>query len=127
MRDLDAVIAIAGKYFDALYDGDAELFAEIFHPQARLFSCTNDDPVKMDVRAYLDLVRGRTSPADRGDPRCDEILSIELASPTTAHLRVRELFLPKRFTDELTLMKQAGRWSIVSKVWDFELIEGQAR
>lgn len=122
MSDLDAVVEVARKYFDALYRGDADLFAEIFHPEARLFSCTGGEPVLMGVRAYLELVAGRKNPADRGDRREDRILAIEIPTPTTAHLRVSELFLPKRFTDELTLMKQDGAWSIVSKVWDFEIV-----
>jgi len=76
----------------------------------------------MAVADYLDVVRGRESPAERGDRRADEILAISVPTPTTAHLRTREVFLPKLFTDELILVKFDDKWQIVSKVWDFELI-----
>lgn len=109
-------------YFDALYFGDTKLFAKIFHPQARLFSATGDDFVEMSLDEYLALVSGRQSPADRGDRRADEILHISIPTSTTAHARVREIFLPKHFTDELTLVLADGQWKIVSKVWHFDLI-----
>lgn len=108
-------------YFDALYHGDVRLFAKLFHPKACLFSPTGGELVSMDVPAYLELVGGRVAPAARGDRRDDRILSIDIASPTTAHARVQELFLPKRFTDELTFVRVGDEWKIISKVWHFEI------
>lgn len=119
-----AIAALAQHYFDALYDGNADLFATLFHPAARLFCATEGDLVQMDVPQYLAVVRGRASPASRGDRRQDEIVCIDVASPTTAHLRTRELFLPKRFVDELTLVSVGGCWLIISKVWHFEMDAG---
>lgn len=110
------------KYFDALYFGDTKLFADIFHPKARLFSAAGDDFLVMDVPEYLTVVAGREAPAKRGDPRADEIQSITVPSPTTAHARVREYLLPKHFIDELTLVRVEGQWKIVSKVWHFDLV-----
>ena len=122
MNDIQAITELAQKYFDALYHGNADLFAEIFHPDARLYCNNNDDYLTMGVADYLDVVRGRASPAERDDRRADEVIAISVPTPTTAHLRTREVFLPKLFTDELTLIKCDGNWRIVSKVWDFELI-----
>jgi len=121
--DFVAIEALAHIYFDALYDGDVDGFAAIFHPQAMLFCAGGGQTVIMDVPAYLDVVANRASPRSRGDRREDVILAMQRPTPTTAHLRVRELFLPKRFTDELTLMKEDAVWRIVSKVWDFEVLE----
>jgi hypothetical protein len=120
--DFAAIEALARRYFDALYDGDVETFAALFHPAARLFSAGGGTTTILDVPAYLALVKGRVNPRARGDRREDTILSIARPTPSTAHLRVRELFLPKRFTDELTLMKEHGSWRIVAKVWDFEIL-----
>jgi hypothetical protein len=119
--DQAALEDIARKYFEALYQGNADLFAAIFHPEARLFCFADPVPVIIGLDEYLAIVRGRASPASRKDPREDEVLSIEIPTPTTAHLRVREIFRPKRFTDELTLAKTADGWRIVSKVWHFTL------
>ncbi|ESX52512.1 nuclear transport factor 2 family protein [Mesorhizobium sp. C416B] len=116
-----ALRELANKYFDALYFGKADLFAEVFHPAAMLYCFTEAEPVIMGVDKYIEIVRGRVSPASRNDPRRDEVVSIEIASPTTAHLRVKEIFIPKNFVDELTCAKTAGGWKIVSKVWHFAL------
>ena len=115
------ILALIGKYFDALYHGDAEAFGEIFHPEARLFCATGEQKVVMGLPEYLHLVRGRPAPASNGQRREDAILAIETPTPTTAHVRVSELFLPKRFIDELTLLHLDGEWRIVSKVWHFVL------
>ena len=124
--DFTAIEALAQTYFDALYEGDVDKFAGIFHPQARLFSVGGGETVILDVPTYLSIVGGRESPAQRGDHREDILLSIDRPTPSTGHIRVCELFLPKRFTDELTLMKCDGKWSIVSKVWDFEILDEKA-
>lgn len=123
--EITRIARVLATYFDALYEGDVEKFASIFHPDAMLF-CATAGEVVMGVEAYLALVAGRASPASRGDPRRDEIVAITVASPTTAHARVRELFLPKHFTDELTLMLTGGDWKIVSKVWHFDLVAADA-
>lgn len=119
----NAIREIANKYFDALYEGDADLFAEIFHPAAMLYCFVDATPVIINVEDYLTVVRGRASPASKNDPRRDEIVLVEAPTPTTAHLRVREIFLPKQFTDELTLARTPDGWKIVSKVWHYTLIE----
>jgi hypothetical protein len=121
MKPIDDIILVIRKYFDALYNGDADSFAEVFHPAARLFCGTGGTLLTMDVPQYLDLVRGRASPASRADRRADAIISLEMPTPTTAHVRVKELLLPKYFTDELTLVLVDQRWRVVSKVWHFEL------
>lgn len=125
MSDENAIRDIASKYFDALYTGNADLFEAIFHPDAKLFCFADSAPVIMGVEDYLAIVRGRASPASRNDPRKDEIVLVEVPTPTTAHLRVREIFLPKQFTDELTLVKTPDGWRIVSKVWHYTLLENK--
>ncbi|NEI74025.1 nuclear transport factor 2 family protein [Rhizobium lusitanum] len=123
MSDEDAIRQIAETYFDAIYKCDANLFAAILHPAAMLYCFADAEPVIMNVETYLEIVRGRVSPETRNDPRKDEIVLIEIPTPTTAHMRVREIFLPKQFTDELTLVKTKDGWKIVSKVWHFTLTE----
>jgi Putative lumazine-binding len=107
LSDEVALRELAEKYFDALYFGSADTFLEIFHSAAMLYCFTEQDPVIMNIEHYLQVVRGRVSPAARGDRREDQVVSLEIPTPMTAHLRVREIFLPKHFTDELTLVKTA--------------------
>lgn len=127
-QETAAIRAVIDDYFEALYRGDTALFAAIFHPQARLFTVAKDQPAGaetvtvIDIPAYLDIVANRAAPAASGAAREEDILSLTVASPITAHVRVQERFFTKFFTDELTLVKVNGAWKIVSKVWDFELL-----
>jgi hypothetical protein len=111
-------------YLDALYNGDADLFARVMHPKVRLYCPTPDPPLEMNLREYQDLVRGRPSPAARKDPRLDKILSVTVASPTTAHVRLQDAYLPRFFTDDLTFVRKGdGPWQIISKVWHIEVLD----
>lgn len=118
--EVQNVTEVITTYFDAIYYGDADAFERIMHPSIQLYCATDGELVNMDLLAYLKLVRGRPSPASRKDQRYDRILALDLASPTTAHVRVQDAYLPKKFTDELTLVKIEGRWWIVSKVWHYD-------
>lgn len=111
-------------YLDALYHGDMALFRNVFHPEARLFSVTGGQLTALSLEQYMDIVKGRPSPASRQDERRDEIVSLVEASPTTAHARLKNAYFPKRFTDELTFIKIDGAWRIIAKVWHFEIAGG---
>ena len=115
------VTAAVQSYLDALYQGDVEKFRAVFHPRAQLYSATEGSLMNLNVDTYLDLVANRPSPQEKGDTRQDEILSVSMASPTTAHARVKDVYLPKRFVDDLTFVLIDGKWQIVSKVWHFEV------
>lgn len=119
--DLEQLLKAVNAYLDALYFGDTELFERVMHPHVRLFSATDAQMLELDLPAYLEIVRNRPSPASKHDPRLDRVLSVEIASPTTAHVRVEDAVLPKRFTDELTFVRTDGEWKIVSKVWHYVL------
>lgn len=119
--EVQNVTQVITTYFDAIYHGDTDAFEQIMHPAVQLYCATDGELVNMDLPAYLKLVRERPSPATRQDQRFDRILAIDLASPSTAHVRVQDVYLPKRFTDDLTLVKIHGRWWIVSKVWHYDL------
>ncbi|MBN9221326.1 MAG: nuclear transport factor 2 family protein [Mesorhizobium sp.] len=116
-----AVRETAQMYLDALFFGDVQGFRSVFHPQAHLYSATEGKLVHLTVDAYMDIVANRPSPQEKGDPRQDEIISISVGSPTTAHVRVKDVYLPKKFVDDLTLVQIDGKWQIVSKVWHFDL------
>ncbi|MBM7324681.1 nuclear transport factor 2 family protein [Agrobacterium sp. S2] len=117
----EKVTAAVQSYLDALYLGDVEKFREVFHPRAQLYSATEGNLVDLNVDTYLEMVANRPSPQEKGDTRQDEILSVTIASPTTAHARVKDVYLPKRFVDDLTFVLVDGKWQIVSKVWHFEV------
>ncbi|WP_409934585.1 nuclear transport factor 2 family protein [Mesorhizobium amorphae] len=75
----------------------------------------------LTMQEYFPVVDKRPSPASRGEPRADRIVSIEFAGPVTAFVRLNCAIGPKFFTDLLTLIHVDGRWQIISKVFHFDL------
>ncbi len=120
MDDRQQILATVQGYFDALYDGSVEGFRNVFHPQAQLFSAEGGNRDALDLDSYMARVANRPAPASRRDPRHDEVVSVSVASPSTAHVRVRDALLPNRYVDELLLVKFAEGWKIVCKAWAFD-------
>ncbi|WP_163851809.1 nuclear transport factor 2 family protein [Pseudooceanicola aestuarii] len=109
--------ALIQEYFDAIYAGDIPRIRQVFHPQCRLFAVIDGKITAFDHDPYMARVAGRPSGASRNDVRQDEIVSLSVASPTTAHARVKDIYAPSHFVNELTFLKEDGRWWIVVKAW----------
>jgi len=110
-------------YFNGIYEGDAEKLQRVFHENARLYSATDGDVVKMELSEYLDLIRGRPSPESQGVTRSDRIISIDTAGTESAAVKVELSVPPKYFTDLLTLLRVDGKWRIISKIYHYEIYE----
>ena len=118
-----AITEVLQLYFDGLYHSDTTRLARVFHPRA-LYACASDGKLlHLGMQNYFPIVDKRPSPASRGEPRRDRILSVELAGPVTAFARVECAIGPKLFTDLLTLIHLDGRWQIISKVFHFDLLD----
>lgn len=115
---LEGIQQVLERYFEALYTGDVGMFRAIFHPRAMLYCSVGSPTVILSVDEYMNIVANRAAPAQSNAPRRDEILLMDRPTPITAHARVRELFGPKQFTDDLGLILEDGAWKIVSKIWD---------
>jgi hypothetical protein len=117
-----AIRALLRDYFDGLHFSDAQRLGRVFHASAMYACATSGTLQLLDMAAYLAVVAQRPSPASLGQPRADEIVSIEMAGPVTALARVHCAIAPKRFTDLLTLVRVDGEWRILAKVFHFDLI-----
>lgn len=117
----DSVRAVLQVYFDGLYYSDVERLGRALHPRAIYATATEEPFLFYTMEEYLPIVAARPSPADREEPRRDEIESIEFAGPAHAFARVRCVIGEKHFIDLLTLVKDGGRWQILSKVFHFDL------
>ncbi|MGF1591748.1 MAG: nuclear transport factor 2 family protein [Kiloniellaceae bacterium] len=120
------VAAVLQTYFDGLYHSDSGRLREVFHPLAHYVTATEaaatgGEPLHLTMAEYFPIVDARPSPASRNEPRRDRIVSLAFAGPVTACARVECAIGPKFFTDLLTLVKVAGRWQIISKVFHFDL------
>lgn len=115
-----AIQDVLARYFDGLYEADSAKLATVFHPDAR-YVCATDSPlVQLSMGQYFNIVDTRVSPSVTGDERQDEVVSIEMAGPSTAAARVHCVLGPKYFTDLLTLIHVEGRWQIISKVFHYD-------
>jgi hypothetical protein len=111
-------------YLDGLYEGDAGKIADVFHPTSALTSVADSGELVITPRdEWLDKVRARTPPKQQGLQRHDQVLAIDLISPTMAYVRLKCAIPPRFFTDQLSLLKIDGRWQIVQKVFMTELRE----
>ena len=116
-----AIERVLQDYFDGLHHSDTVRLARVFHPRALYATASGGSLTMLSMDEYFPVVDGRPSPASRGDPRADRIVSIDFAGPVTAIAKVNCAIGPKAFTDLLTFVKLDGRWQIMSKVFHFDL------
>jgi hypothetical protein len=122
--DVQLIEGVIQSYLDGLYESDAGKIASAFHPTSALTSVTNDGALVITPRdIWLDNVRTRPSPKQQGLPRHDQVLSLDLVSPTMAYVKLNCAIPPRFFTDQLSLLKIDGRWQIAQKVFATEIRE----
>ncbi len=115
--DFDQIRALATQYFDGLYDGDVAKLGDIFHERSRLHVMANGALAEMDLPSYMKVVAGRASPKSQNAKRRDEVVSISITSPDAAVLAVKVVLIDKAYTDQLALIKDGGKWRIMSKIY----------
>jgi hypothetical protein len=115
-ENVAGLIALAQTYFDAAYEMDADKFAPLFSPAASITRRGDDDVLVAALSAWLDAVRGLTSPRDAGVARADEILAIAITGDM-ALLKLRLRMPSREVTDLLSCFNLGGRWQIVQKVF----------
>ena len=88
--DVKLIEGVIQCYLDGLYENDAGKLASAFHPTSALTSVTDDGELVITPRdAWLDRVRARPSPQQQGLQRHDQVLAIDLVSPTMAATRTQ--------------------------------------
>jgi len=117
MTDLDQIRQLAQTYFDSLYDSSATGMASIFHPKGTMFFVTDEETKIMSRNDYIKLLEGRVSPRAQNAARRDELLAISINSPNAAVIKLRCLLVGKHYSDQLCLVRENGRWSIMSKFY----------
>ena len=117
MNDFDAIRALAGAYFDGLYDGDVARLTGVFHERSRLHAMLDGKLTEIAFAPYMTVIAGRPSPRSQGAERADQLIAIQQTTADTALLTVSVLIADKSYTDHLSLIKDGGRWQIISKVY----------
>lgn len=118
------VMVAMSDYFDGLYFSDTARLERVFHPRAHYICATDGYLTNLTMDEYLPVVQRRPSPASRGEPRADKIVSIQFAGPVTAFVHAECTIGLKRFIDFLTFIQLNGEWRIISKVFHFDVQSG---
>jgi hypothetical protein len=120
-----AVEQVLRTYFDALYFCDTGKLTAVFHPRA-IYATADETPLLYrTMDEYVPVVAARRSPASAGEIRRDHIDAIEFAGENTAWARVRCSIGARDFVDFLTLVREAGQWRIIAKV--FQIVDHHHR
>ena len=101
-------------YFEGVYRGDIEKLRQAFHPNALLFGEVNQSPYFKTLEDYLDIVKNRESPAEKGEEFSMEAKGIDILG-NLAIAKASLQVLNYDYRDLLSLVKTDGRWQIVNK------------
>ena len=112
---IDDLRAFLADYFEVLQTQDMALFDRVFHKDCVLYSQQDGQQVVRPYAAYRDMVQGRQSPASGAYPRDEQILLLDVLSPTMALVKVRLRLFDNIMEDHLNLMLHEGRWMIYAK------------
>ncbi len=114
--DIDHVRDVIQAYFDSMYFSDPAKVAVAFHEKASIVGHLGGKPLWLSRQQFADFVAATPAPAKAGEPYDMAIVSLTIEGDT-AVVVVRDLYLGKRFTDTLSLVRLDGRWAIANKVF----------
>ena len=110
--DFAAVVGVVRDYFEALHRGDVAGLARLFDDEAWL----QTHGARRTRDEWLEAVKNRTSPEDRGDAFEYRLLSVDI-SGEQAMVKASVPLLGSRFVDYLGLLREGGEWRIVNKMY----------
>jgi hypothetical protein len=116
-RPFEELIDAARRYLDMLYACDPDTVDSLFHPTAQLCTLESGRPVFRSVSDYKAVLRARTAPKLLDAPRDEQIITLDLSSPSQALIKLRVRINQLVFVDYLTLARLEEGWRIVSKTY----------
>ena len=120
MDDKAKIKEIINLYFDSMYESNAKLVKQVFHPMAKISGYVEDKLEEMDTNQFAQFVgEQHPSPSDKNDPKKLEIVSIEIAGKTAVAL-VRDDHLRVSYLDTLSFLKIEKNWVIYNKLFHIE-------
>jgi hypothetical protein len=117
---VEPLLALVKRYFGLMYDSDVSSFDFVFQPTARLHGLSNGTLRMLAAQDYKDMLAGAPSPKSRNAPREEQILLVDLASPTQAMVKVRVRADTIVYVDYLCCHCIEGNWLITSKAFHVE-------
>jgi Putative lumazine-binding len=113
---LDAV----ERYFDLMFESEVSRFDRVFAPSAQLHGVRGQNLRVLTAPEYKNLLAAGPSPKSRNAPRQQEILLVDLASPTQAVVKVRVRIDTLLYLDYLSYHCIDDTWLITAKSFYIE-------
>jgi len=112
-KDIEAISSVIQTYVEGGRKGDASIMKHAFRENATIHGHTEGGLLAGPIQLMFDFI-------DENPPAPDleaKIVNIDLAN-TVATARVELTnWLGTRYTDQFTLLKENGAWTITSKVF----------
>lgn len=115
--EIKEIVDFLETYFVMLYEGDADTMETVFHESAHISFVDNGKIVIANREVLKGRIASRVSSKEAGVARKDNILSIDFINESYAMVKVDLVIVDKLFTDYLSLIKNDGKWIIVSKTF----------
>ena len=112
-RDIEAISSVIQTYVQGGRNGDAAIMKPAFREDATIHGYLGGDLLAGPIDMLFDWV-AENPPAS--DLEAD-IVSIDLANTVATARAEINGWLGHRFTDQFTLLKENGAWTITSKVF----------
>ncbi len=123
VQDIDAderkqIDQTLDEYFQGMHLSRGDLIEKCFHENGTVcgFSSSSGERLDMDKEAFVKFVSSQPPPAENGEPFDMSLKSLDVKG-RVAMAFVDDLYLGKRFTDYLLLVKDGETWTILNKVW----------
>ena len=108
-------------YLDLMYDCDTAKFDRVFSTTSQLHGFREGKMTCWPAAHYKEILAGRKSPKSLGSRREEQVLLLDIASPTQALAKVRVRINDMVFVDYLSYHKVDNRWLITSKAYHREV------
>jgi Putative lumazine-binding len=107
-------------YLDLMYDCDIAKFDRVFYPSSQLHGFREGKMTCWPAAQYKDVLASRKSPKAQGSQREEQVLMLDVTSPTQALAKVRVRINDMVFVDYLSYHNIGGNWLITSKAYHRE-------
>lgn len=114
--EINNVQSVLDLYFQGIFSGDTAMLEQAFHPQALLFGDIDGAAYFKTLGDYLENVRNRQSPQEKGETLRMKTLGIDILG-RNAIARLHVPMLGYNYYDSLSLSKTEERWQIVNKLF----------
>jgi ketosteroid isomerase-like protein len=114
MNDINEIVELVQRYFDATWRGDVAQLRTVFDPRAIVAGEVNGQPYWKTIDEYLAGVASRKSPAELGEQVEMELLMLDVQrNIATAKLHVRMLGF--NYYNYFSIVRQQDQWLVVTK------------